>query len=1452
MKYTTSIIPNKNNSINLGSISKFFNNLYVSNITYGTNTGWVYSNNGTVGVNSPRNEVLTGLSTLTNSTILNTDSFLTAFGKLQAQIDNFSGGGANTTLSNLTSPTEINQDLLASGTRNLGNDSSGIWDNLYARNVVIYDSSATPLSLERVSTNSGKWNFNISSDPVGTGEIFPVGSLTIVGQSANRLFAIRAGNTGLPQFRVHPTRVEIVGSDTTDWGQLYINNTINDLSSSELLMHSNDIETYQGLTLKFGTSQYAWVNATGQSHSIPSFMQIANDMNYTNARVGIRVAGTQKAIFRYESIIFNPTSLTQTSVHPFLVNDTTANTGEALAINGIDSKDCIVSVNQEYTNLAGAIQIKSEGNYTWLTQHGSTHGIHPNRSFLSFNNPNGILGLRTNNTNRFTLTYAGNIGIGDDFYDPATIFHIKHTNPELLVEGTNNASITVKSAGNTTYSGVNISNTNGEYGDIYFYGSNYVTSQFRDRMILSKSTGSIGIHVGTTNKLNVNSTGVGIGLNFLDPTYIFHVQQDSSSNDVAMFENVGTNAYLNIKAPDGNGAYTIFTAGSSSADFGLTGSSHPTIPNVFAYTITDVMKFREYLGASFYRQDTLESTTYPRFSFGLNYETDAMFGIKRTVDDTADSFYIENSAGSGHFKIDQDALVTTYNNIIPNADNSYTLGTDSNRWFNIFSKRLDTNAGTLPTTVTAIALTATLSNPSSTNETAINYLITTGTGSNNSKQKGMTVELLDGGYTGDQSTNSISAINRSLGTGTEWTIGKCNTGFGGDSVGETSGSNVGVFGYSANSSIETIGVLGLGVGNIGSTTDRSIGVVGVSTASVNKIGGYFTIFSGSQPNFDFSAGLVADNGGTSNPIFMAKNNGLDRFVVYDGVNGSYAVSTTSVDVASIGATSTVDNKPIYMGVFGSAHATYAKQAWVNYVNADSDAVVQFRLNNNLKMMYGVNGVGIGSDMTSPQYALHLSQATTELARFENSTNNNEAWITVKTNDTAFGAYFNAESGSGAGGFGFIGSANSSTPNLTTLYNNVIDGSVSLRINQRNKLWVTEQSTTTYTRVGIGDNFNTPNAMLHIKRAVDDTADSFRIEDSSGNKQFYINNDFVYINKYLYVGTNSGHTSNGDSHFELQFSTLSGYNPFVIYEENSNPTLICGNDGSLSVFGTIFPNESTFSQPINLGGNVDRFTDAFIKHLNIEPTLSNPSIKLNSGLSTTPSNGGIEYDSSNGFYFTHNNSRQLLISSISSNLCFLGSFQIDINTSTDVCTIDDSVTFSSLVFGQLETGDGVAFIESTLPTGVTQNTKVYIRVLSSTTFTVHPTQSDAINNTNIINFGASNLTDQTIAVREIGSRFSDYTVREDSSGLTINMKQVSQLYDRDIFYVKLDRNSNLTLNIDSTDFAGVVRWVFLSNQDYQKSGSQTITFSTGSTTEKKIRVYYKSTLNCFIAEEIDSY
>lgn len=118
-----------------------------------------------------------------------------------------------------------------------------------------------------------------------------------------------------------------------------------------------------------------------------------------------------------------------------------------------------------------------------------------------------------------------------------------------------------------------------------------------------------------------------------------------------------------------------------------------------------------------------------------------------------------------------------------------------------------------------------------------------------------------------------------------------NSGFNGFAAGTTTGLNVGGYSEAANGNV-SIGQVGKSITS--KTSATNIGVVGVARntgGSSVEIGGYFGL-NNSTPVFSSSA-LTADNGASSAPIFVGRDNGSEIFRIADG--GNVGIGTTNPD-----------------------------------------------------------------------------------------------------------------------------------------------------------------------------------------------------------------------------------------------------------------------------------------------------------------------------------------------------------------------------------------------------------------------------------------------------------------------------------------------------------------------------------------------------------------------------
>lgn len=147
--------------------------------------------------------------------------------------------------------------------------------------------------------------------------------------------------------------------------------------------------------------------------------------------------------------------------------------------------------------------------------------------------------------------------------------------------------------------------------------------------------------------------------------------------------------------------------------------------------------------------------------------------------------------------------------------------------------------------------------------------------------------VLSAGYTGSSQTAVIRTENAVAGTGSAITTSgvTANMGMSSNSTPTTTGLNVGTHGFASggNANIGTIGIA-----PTGKNSSANIGVFGFAyntgTGTVTHTGGHFRIGNSSiSLNATFtSVALLCDNTDTTDPIFIARDNGTAVFTIADG------------------------------------------------------------------------------------------------------------------------------------------------------------------------------------------------------------------------------------------------------------------------------------------------------------------------------------------------------------------------------------------------------------------------------------------------------------------------------------------------------------------------------------------------------------------------------------------
>lgn len=198
-------------------------------------------------------------------------------------------------------------------------------------------------------------------------------------------------------------------------------------------------------------------------------------------------------------------------------------------------------------------------------------------------------------------------------------------------------------------------------------------------------------------------------------------------------------------------------------------------------------------------------------------------------------------------------------------------------------------AGTLVDQKSALRVTATLpAGTVSTYNSVVNVQATSQNSTNNAYP--FNLDLLAGAtdarvYAAARFGNAVAGT----GAGTTLWSGAANSGLIAIASGNTTGFNFGGR-FTASNGNQSIGLEGSSITTKNSGTN--IGVIGYGLnagTSPIQIGGYFGLHS-TPPTFT-SAGLIADNGSTTSPIFLARDNGSSVFAIDDG--GNVGIGTTA-------------------------------------------------------------------------------------------------------------------------------------------------------------------------------------------------------------------------------------------------------------------------------------------------------------------------------------------------------------------------------------------------------------------------------------------------------------------------------------------------------------------------------------------------------------------------------
>lgn len=179
--------------------------------------------------------------------------------------------------------------------------------------------------------------------------------------------------------------------------------------------------------------------------------------------------------------------------------------------------------------------------------------------------------------------------------------------------------------------------------------------------------------------------------------------------------------------------------------------------------------------------------------------------------------------------------------------------------------------------------------------------VTSSSGSTGRGQNALAVRLL-AGYTGGWGTNAIVVENALAGTANSPSDQNANIGILTEAYGTTAGANIGAYGYASGGAL-SIATMGLAV--VAKSSSTNVGVLGQArNSSGTEVGGYFTLMAVSNNPVYTSAALIADNGSTTSPCLLIRDNGSNVFAINDA--GTWTLPTTD-NSASPGATTISKN-----------------------------------------------------------------------------------------------------------------------------------------------------------------------------------------------------------------------------------------------------------------------------------------------------------------------------------------------------------------------------------------------------------------------------------------------------------------------------------------------------------------------------------------------------------------
>ncbi|MCE9539754.1 MAG: hypothetical protein K8R85_11120 [Bacteroidetes bacterium] len=612
----------------------------------------------------------------------------------------------------------------------------------------------------------------------------------------------------------------------------------------------------------------------------------------TGGNVGI---GTVNPLGTLSIVSTNTTGTTTSSSINLTANSLTSGHGLYLASSSLTSGrllDINVSGTAATNNQAG-VRIDVNGATSTAAQ--TTSGLFAVNSRTNATSGTnvaayfGASGATTGNYAIIVPSTGGSVGIGISV--PLHKLHIETTTTSNAIAATN------------------LSTTGDAYGAVFrATGSGAANNFGMYAQASGAATANYNMYSGSlaagVNNYSIYSLAlaksyfagaIAIGTNTV-PIGHLHIEDTVAGSVTAHIRNLSS----------GSGSYTIANFGNDAAvgraQIFLNSSANTTYGGAQSLNVFNIGEFPVTIGTS----NTVRMTVDAIGNIGIGAVTTSTH--KLHITDTS------IVAGSRGLHIDKTGIVAGSNygivsNVIGASTSNYAgyfvaTGATNNYAIVVPTGSGDVGFGTITPTA-PLHLVSTLANTAGLKYGQLNDITGAGT---TQTPVGMRVNLL-AGYTG--SNFSIGGYFNNLTAGTAaaaWTSVSANWGVFSDMNSTTVGHNVAVAGQARGSSVLNIGVHGYAYTT---TATENIGVVGQAFASTsNRVGGFFYLGSVAPTAMGTSVALMADNGTTAAPIFIARDNGTEVLRIADGGNTGFGVLSPTGVIHLKAGTATASTAPL--------------------------------------------------------------------------------------------------------------------------------------------------------------------------------------------------------------------------------------------------------------------------------------------------------------------------------------------------------------------------------------------------------------------------------------------------------------------------------------------------------------------------------------------------------------